>query len=95
MKSWHAIVAVLFFCALILYSVGTTLAEIAWEHHRWGQIAIMLDRKDAKLASQIGGYYFNGGAYDLNLAEKGYKKAVAIDPKILWGHYQLARIYLG
>ncbi|MBI2023833.1 hypothetical protein HYT00_00325 [Candidatus Giovannonibacteria bacterium] len=42
---------------------------------------------------QIGNFYFNGGAYDLDIAEKGFKKALEIDSKILWGHYQMARVY--
>lgn len=45
----------------------------------------------------IGNYYFNGvigsREYNPDIAEKAYKKAVSINPKILWGHYQLARIY--
>ena len=44
----------------------------------------------------IGNYYFNGviggGKYNPDVAFKAYKKAVSINPKILWGHYQLARI---
>ncbi|MDO8471229.1 MAG: tetratricopeptide repeat protein, partial [bacterium] len=34
-----------------------------------------------------------GGEYNLDIAEKAYQKAVSINPEILWGHYQLARIY--
>ena len=41
---------------------------------------------------QIGNYHFGGGAYDLAVAERAYRRAVAIDPKVLWGHYQIARI---
>lgn len=50
-----------------------------------------------------GHYYFNGpscvktsageGCYDLKKAEQAYRIAVFLKPKILWGHYQLARIY--
>ena len=50
--------------------------------------------KDAAEAVRLGNYYFNGaGGYDLEKAEAGFTKAVEIDPKILWGHYQLARVY--
>jgi Tfp pilus assembly protein PilF len=45
----------------------------------------------------IGNYHFNGviggGEYNLEIAKKAYQKAISINPKILWGHYQLARIY--
>lgn len=47
----------------------------------------------AKTAMARGAYYFNNGAYDLVKAEQAYKIAVFLKPKILWGHYQLARIY--
>src|SRR3989344_4940695 len=50
--------------------------------------------KDAAEAVRLGNYYFNGaGGDDLEKAEAGFTKAVEIDPKILWGHYQLARVY--
>ena len=50
--------------------------------------------KDAAEAMRLGNYYFNGaGGYDLEKSEGAFKKAVAIDNEILWGHYQLARVY--
>ncbi|HEY4523982.1 MAG TPA: tetratricopeptide repeat protein [Candidatus Paceibacterota bacterium] len=68
-------------------------ARKAWYQFRAPRMALVLDFSDAKLASDIGNYYFNGGAYDLKIAERAYKKALSIKPDILWGHYQLARIY--
>ena len=68
------------------------LARIAWQKYRAPEIAITLDRTDAALAMQIGNYYFNGGAYDLEIAAHAYERANAIDPRVLWGHYQRARI---
>ena len=59
-------------------------------------VAIFLNH-DANRAMFIGNYYFNGviggGEYNTARAFKAFKKAVLINPKILWGHYQLARIY--
>src|SRR3989338_1757379 len=50
--------------------------------------------KDAAEAMRLGNYYFNGaGGYDLEKAERAFKKAIAMDSEILWGHYQLARVY--
>src|SRR3989344_5032135 len=50
--------------------------------------------KDAAEAVRLGNYYFNGAGGDgFGKAEAGFTKAVEIDPKILWGHYQLARVY--
>ncbi|MDP3762565.1 MAG: tetratricopeptide repeat protein [bacterium] len=48
---------------------------------------------DAGFLMRQGNYYFNGGAYDLEKAERAFQRAVRIEPGILWGHYQLARIY--
>ena len=42
----------------------------------------------------LGNSYFNGShGYDLVKAEEAFKKAVSADHKILYGHYQLARVY--
>ena len=48
---------------------------------------------DAGFLMRQGNYYFNGGAYALEKAEAAFQRAVRIEPGILWGHYQLARIY--
>ena len=57
--------------------------------------AFLLNRGygDAGFLMRQGNYYFNGGAYDLEKAEAAFQRAVRIEPGILWGHYQLARIY--
>src|SRR3989344_2414193 len=75
------------------FSVRDSLARIAWEKHGRADWAFRLVWRDVNLAMQLGNYYFNGGEYDLNKAEQAYKKAVAKDSVIFWGHYQLARIY--
>ena len=69
------------------------VARALWQKYQFEHLALVLDRDDAPLAMTIGNYYFNGGAYDLKIAERAYKKALSIKPGILWGHYQLARIY--
>jgi len=86
--------AVLFFGFL---SSRDSLARVAWQKYRLPQAAVLLDRSNAELAMFIGSYHFNGviggGEYNPDIALKAYRKAVSINPKILWGHYQLARIY--
>ena len=78
-------------------SAPTSAARYMWERYRAGTLAVMLDRTDADLAMFIGNYYFNGviggGAYDPDAAQQAYAKAVSINSKILWGHYELARIH--
>ncbi len=82
---------------LVFVAKQDVLAKLSWQKYRSANLAIILDRSDVDLAMFIGNYYFNGvirgGEYNPDIAFKAYKKAVSINPKILWGHYQLARIY--
>jgi len=91
---WFSIGAVIIFSFFISRDA---MARFAWQKYRSPKMAILLDGSDANLAMFIGNYYFNGviggGKYNPDVAFKAYKKAVSINPKILWGHYQLARIY--
>lgn len=89
---WFSIGAVVIFS---FFLSRDALARLVWQKYHWPQTALSLDRSDADLAMFIGNYYFNGvvgGEYNLNVAQKAFKKAIRVNPKILWGHYQLARI---
>lgn len=72
------------------------LARVFWHRYGRADIALVLVHRDVELVMQLGNYYFNGtlgqNEYKLDKAERAYKKAVASDDKILWGHYQLSRI---
>jgi len=75
------------------------VAHFVWQKWRMGAPAIMLDAHDAPLAMKIGNYYFGSApvgdsipAYDPQIAERAFSKALAIQPGILWAHYSLARI---
>src|SRR3989344_3908619 len=88
--AWISVFAVLLFGFLFSQDA---LAKVVWQKYRSASIATTLT-KNAKLALEIGNYYFNGrGGYNLEKAESGFRRAIAIDDKILWGHYQLARVY--
>ncbi|MBI2054951.1 MAG: tetratricopeptide repeat protein [Candidatus Sungbacteria bacterium] len=91
-KHWEIIVAVCLIFLLGFLFWRDSLADAAWQKYRSPAAALALVGRDAGLSMQLGNYYFNGGAYDLAKAERAYRKAVVADPKILWGHYQLARI---
>jgi len=82
---------------LVFVSNQNALANFVWQKYRLANAALTLNRSDANLAIFIGNYYFNGvigsREYSPDISRKAYKKAISIDPKILWGHYQLARIY--
>lgn len=82
--------------AIVLFAfllMGDSIARSAWGKYGAADVALLLNRGDAALASELGRYYFNGGEYDLAKAKRSYEKAISIDPTVLWGHYQLARIY--
>ena len=92
MKRWHVLVSVLVVAVFALLLNQDALARSAWQKYRSPAVALALNRGDAELAMQLGNYYFGNGEYDLVKAEKAYRKAVAINLSILWGHYQLARV---
>lgn len=51
-------------------------------------------RNDAQFYFTMGNVYFGEGAvYDTVRAEKYYKRAIELDPKLPFVHYQLARVY--
>lgn len=90
---WFSIGVVIIF---LFFLSGNVLARFVWQNYRWPVAVSILNRSDADLAMFIGNYYFNGvigsKEYDIDTAEKAFQKAISINPKILWGHYQLARI---
>lgn len=96
MKPWHfwvSIAAIAFFGFLFSQDA---LARLAWQRFNRPDIAVLLVRQDAEFAMLLGNYYFGQtlgkSEYDLAKAERAFSRAVAANSKILWGHYQLARI---
>lgn len=96
MKPWHlwvSVGAVLLFGFLLSQDA---VARLAWHRFNRPDITLKLVRRDAGLAMLLGNYYFGQtigrSKYDLAKAELAFQKAVAADPDILWGHYQLARV---
>ncbi len=53
---------------------------------------VLANVMNADTAMSIGDHFFNGGAYDLALAERGYKRALELDSLVPLAHYQIARI---
>ena len=88
---FYAAVFLVAVSAVFLFYFHSAVGDALWRRFHWSGAALFFNR-DAKFALEIGNYYFNGGAYDLAKAKDAYAKAVAADDKILWGHYQLARI---
>lgn len=89
-RFWISIAVIAIFSFLLSRDI---LARTAWQKYENAYLALSLAHRDGKLAMQLGNYYFGGGKYDLKNAEIAYKKALSAEPGILWGHYQLARVY--
>lgn len=92
MKKRHIWISAAAIAVIVFLFSQDALARLAWQKYHRPDAALMLNRHDAALAMQLGNYYFNGGAYDLTKAESAFRQAVSINPKILWGHYQIGRI---
>ncbi|MBI2609909.1 tetratricopeptide repeat protein [Candidatus Giovannonibacteria bacterium] len=96
------LISLIFLLFLGFFTFQDDFSGIAWGKYKNADFALALNGNNAKLAYEIGDYYFNGracvetagkGCYDLEKAEAGYKKAISINPKFERAHYQLARIY--
>lgn len=78
-------------------AAASILSNSLVAHFLWSRsyinAAYYTNYTDAPLALQEGFYYFGGGKYDLPKAVESFTLATKLDPGILWGHYQLARIY--
>lgn len=92
-STFVVLVSVLISCWLL----RDNIANFIWQKYHNSEWSLVFINKDANLAMRIGDYNFNGAIgnriYNPDIAITAYKKAVAIDPQILWGHYRLANIY--
>lgn len=92
-RKTYSALALLFLAFLLFFSTRDALARLVWNKYLLADVALYLNRKDPNLFMRLGDYYFGGTKYDLGRAEYAYEKAISLDQKILWGHYQLARIH--
>lgn len=84
--------SVFFVSAAFLFRIK--IGEQIWQTLRLPQPALFFNSK-ADFAVEIGNYYFNvykDGTYDLDSAEKYYKKALKLDSNVSDAWHQLARI---
>jgi len=94
-KKWRWFLAVAAALAgLIFFQFSRdNMAQFAWHDLESPGLALALVRSDPGLAMELGLYYFNGGVYELDNAQKAFKKALKIDPRLPLGNYHLARVY--
>ena len=92
MKSWRLWVSIAAVIIVGFLLLQDTLARLAWQKYHLAPVASLLNRRDAKLAFDLGNYYFGGGEYDLALAEEEYKRAGVLDTQLLGPRYQLSRV---
>ncbi|KKW45054.1 MAG: Peptidase S1 and S6 chymotrypsin/Hap [Parcubacteria group bacterium GW2011_GWB1_56_8] len=90
-KSWAIFLAGIFLGTFFI-TTQDILAKLVLQRFSMPSVAAMLVNNDAALAFEIGNYFFNGGAYDLDAAERAFKKAQRIDPQLIGPRYQLSRI---
>ena len=79
----------------IYYYRADTSSFIWHEFLLFPRVALFFNNEDARLAKNIGNYYFNRrseGAYDLEKAEIYFYRALEINPEIPRVWHQLARI---
>ena len=85
--------------AVVIFIVGYVLFSspdrgmMVWSYTHLDAFAVSISPRDAQLRFAIGDYYFGNGAYDLKKAERYFRDAVVLDPRLEVSHYQLARIY--
>lgn len=91
-NKWPLVLVSIAAVALLVFQQQDALARFFWSRGA-PYLAIFLNKDDVDLAMQLGNYYFGGGDYDLGKARQAYTKAITINSSVLWGHYQLARIY--
>lgn len=79
--------------AAVGYAIFTDedILRFAGTRLRMPSVALRLTQ-DSATAHAIGNYYFNGGAYNLDLAKAAFKKALSINPSSTLAHYTLANI---
>jgi len=86
------LVAIALITLVIFFRYKDVLATYTWDHYHNAPLALALDSNNAPLAFQIGNFYFNGGAYNLSLAQSAYERVISINPLYPVAHYQLARV---
>lgn len=79
--------------SLAAYTYRDQLGWSVWRNFHNVSIAAILGGGDPELLFTIGNYYFGGGAYDTQIAEKYFRAALALDPTMVGPHYQLARVH--
>jgi tetratricopeptide (TPR) repeat protein len=86
---------ILFIALLVAIGAGekTSLGMSLWSYTKIASLATLVSPNDAALQLAIGNYYFGGGAYNTEKAEKHYREALELDQQLQGPHYQIARIY--
>lgn len=90
----NAIASVLILGAVLTRRDAVARALWTWDHNRaTAFIALVLAKNGPYIPMEIGHFYQFTDAYDLDKAERAYRKALHIDPNIFAVHYELASIY--
>lgn len=69
------------------------VAQFVWDYTKWDAVALSINAENSGLATEIGLYYFGGGAYDLERAKRAFEETIVIDSSVPGIRYQLGRIH--
>lgn len=86
----------IFLFLLSVVSVFTWRTEISYfslNKLKFPAVALALNSNDSTLQTKLGNYYLGGEDYDIKKAESYFKRAIELNEKEQYAHYQLARIY--
>ena len=90
--SWYGAVLIIWAVSMLWFG-RHALAEIVWYEHAIGLPLSIVGTESVHTNMQLGNYFFSHDHYDLNRAQKHYKKVIEADPFFKGAHYQLGRTY--
>ncbi len=91
-QSQVAVFGVLLLLIALVFFRGS-VADFFWKKLSVSTPAVLWS-SDPQIVFAVGEYNFGGGAYNMSLAERAYKKTLSLDSSYPWANYQLGRIYL-
>jgi tetratricopeptide (TPR) repeat protein len=87
-----ALLCVIFIGQILLFQ-KEKIGTVIWKYTRNERIADLFISNNEQFYYSVGRYYFNQESYDLDKAEKAFRRVLKINPNASYAHYQLGRIY--
>lgn len=93
-KNWPFLVLIAAVILAVFFFFRADIGNFLWAKTRTPQLVLFFD-PDAELALKIGNYYFGvgqSGVYDIPRAEKYFRYALYLNPRVSDAWHQLARV---